>query len=64
MISKRADGRGHRKPLSETEETVVYTVKVLKSECEALREMNAKYVRKALQRLIKWWAKQPTQEVK
>jgi len=53
MKSKREDGRGHRQPLSQTEDTVVYTVKVTVSELIALRAMPKGTVREWLIKLIR-----------
>jgi len=53
MKSKREDGRGHRQPLSQTEPTKVYTIKMLVSELKALRALPRGVVREWLIKLIR-----------
>lgn len=51
MKSKREDGRGHRKRLSETEETVKYQIEVVESTKNKLTRMGKPKVRAKLDRM-------------
>ena len=51
MTSKRKDGRGHRKRLSETEETVKYQIEVVESTKEKLDKLGKPVVRAKLDKM-------------
>jgi len=53
LKSKRKDGKGHRQPLSPTEPTRIFTIRLVESVYLGLRDMPVETLRKRLARMAK-----------